>query len=126
MVATKEQRAAYARSYYASNRDAYLASKIVWREKNKEKERERHRLRRSENLISCREKTNEWVRNNPEKAHESRKRIALNLTDAYVACKLEMKVADCPPELLMMKREQILLKRALCELNKTLKEQNGN
>ena len=54
------------------------------------------------------------------------RRIADELTDCYVAGELGLNLSNCPPELIQMKRERILMHRALRELNKTLKEQNGN
>ncbi len=45
---------------------------------------------------------------------------------SYVAHLIGLPVSEVSPELVEIKREQILIKRAIRELNKTLKELNGN
>lgn len=61
-----------------------------------------------------------------EKQADGNKLRRSALSDGYVASKLFVPLVDCTPDLIEMKREQLLMHRALRELNKILKEQNGN
>lgn len=58
---------------------------------------------------------------------DSRRRYAKDreiLPDALVAKHLHMRVADCTPELIELKREQILTRRITKQLTTLIKEQN--
>ncbi len=66
------------------------------------------------------------LQRSPEKSRTYLPKYRAMYPDCYVADLLGTRVKDCPPGLIETKREQMLLKHALRELNKTLKEQNGN
>ena len=53
--------------------------------------------------------------------------VFVGIRDCYLSNMMGINLKDCPKELINMKRESLLLKRSLRDLNKTLKEINcGN
>ena len=111
----------------------------IWREANRKKINAAAAAKYAANPDKAKAKSAAYRAANPEKIRESQlmylgryakkqgegnKLRRRELSDGYVASKLFIHLSDCPPELLMMKRDQILLKRALLELNKTLKDLN--
>lgn len=91
-----------------------------------EKERERSRLFHASNKEKTAATSMAWRKSNAEKVISNRKKYTEKAGTALVAKLLGFKRDECPSDLVEIKREQLLLKRALRELNKTLKEQNGN
>ena len=96
---------------YAANPEKYKALATAWKAKN----------RADSNAIQAK-----WVEKNREHVYESQRLRRVELKDSEVASMLHMRVGDCTKELIQIKREQVLLFRAIKNLNKTLKEQNGN
>ncbi len=85
----------------------------------------------SERMVAFRKRLSPEERKARQRNHEDAMAYAKNYRktypDCYVASLLGVLAGDCQPELIETKREQMLLKRALQELNKTLKEiKNGN
>ena len=113
-----------------ANREKLNAQKKAWRVANLEKVNARERELRKENREKISAQRMESHKANPEKRRKyvaaSSKKAAANLADSYVKRELRMPSSQCTPELIEMKREQLLMHRALRELNKTLKEKNGN
>lgn len=71
-----------------------------------------------------RERKQIWRNKNPEKQREMNARASAAATPAYIAQRLRLPVATLTPDLLALKREQILNHRALKQLEQTLKEAN--
>ena len=114
-----------------------LVSQQRYYETHKEEVLERLRKKREEDPEKARVTGAAWRKNNPEKFKEAqRARYAANpekfraaarkasakLTDSYVANNLVLPVAECPPELIEMKREQLKLKRLTKQLETVIKE----
>ena len=78
------------------------------------------------------EKAIKWASENREKVRKRSRLQTSLLSDEHIKKLLTsnnsgISFDQCTPELIAMKREQLLLTRALRELNKTLKEiENGN
>lgn len=114
------------------------AHALAYRNGNLEKVREKDRLRaeamsthaKNAKHKSWRDRNREHVRRyaraearalyarNPEKYRQIAKAGAEQMTPAYVAKVMRIKVADLTPEILAMKREQIFI----CRLSRQLKE----
>ena len=92
---------------YAANPEKYKALATAWKAKN----------RADSNAIQAK-----WVEKNREHVYESQRLRRVELKDSEVASMLHMRVGDCTKELIQMKREQVLLLRAIKNLNKTLKD----
>lgn len=117
-AANPEKAKAATKAWVAANREKVKASQAAWRAANPEK------------VLGYRK---DWVAANHEKAkaysrawmaaNRKHKKLLLSdetdrLTNYRVACLLGMKVADCSPELIKMKREHVVRGRALRDLIK--------
>lgn len=91
---------------------------LKWRAENPEAVIEQRRNFYVKNREQEREQTRKWYAENKEKGLERARKDVKALSPAYVARCLHIPVAECPPELIEMKREQLMLVR----LTKQLKE----
>jgi len=110
------------------NPENVRASAAIYRAKNKEKISACGKKWFAQNREKNYSTGALWRKNNPEKhkliaAKSARKKIE-ELSPAYVALTLDTPVSKASPELLALKREQILNLRALKALTSTLKELN--
>lgn len=86
--------------YCESRKEKYWADPESWRA--------RYRSYREKNYPRYFYRANLWRKSNPDKLNVA----AANLSDSYVAGQLEMKLRDCPPELIELKRSQLEIFRA--------------
>jgi hypothetical protein len=100
------------------------ATEKARREANPEKSRAAEKAWREVNPEKVRARIYAWREANPEKVRASSKHISDTLTDSYIARNLHLSVAECPPELIEMKREQLKMARTVRELTNLLKEEN--
>jgi len=99
-----------------------------WRLKNIERCRQYSRDNYAKNKIKRREVRAKWNRENrarknasnkrwrdrhPDTVKECNRREVDNLSTAYVAKKMRLRVSECPPELIELKRTHIQLQREL-------------
>jgi predicted DNA-binding transcriptional regulator AlpA len=99
----------------------------IWRankyQKNREKEIAAGCRYSKENREKVRERGNRWFQNNKERMNNYQNERRKNcLPRDYVASSLRIKVKDLPEELYALKRNHILLKRALKDLKKGLED----
>ena len=107
-AAWKESTAARDKAYYEANKEKVAARHRTYREANKEK-------------LAAREKA--YREANKEKVVARHRTYRELITDQYAAQKLGLKKSECPPELIEMKREQLLIARMTKELDQLTKEQ---
>jgi hypothetical protein len=92
---------------------------------DKENQKVRSRRWYENNPQKVRELSKKWKLENPDKVKKDsdirNKYRVEQILPCYVANTLRMPIANIPPELIEMKRNQILFKRALKELKETLK-----
>lgn len=125
--ASRQHRDAWA----AKNAD-YLANKrIANRDAKKASDKKRLEIKRggpartpmTQEEHAAKRRVRDACRSRNTEAERLRSWRARNpLADSQIASRLEMKVADCPPGLIALKREQMQLSRLIRELNKELKE----
>lgn len=101
----------------------HSASWKIWYLKNAERKRDREAKRRAENPERARARFAKWCADNPEARVRATRLRAENLTDGYVADVMRIKVKDCPPELIELKRYQLEMHRMTKQLAKEI--QNG-
>lgn len=103
------------------NPEKYLAKEREWRLSNSVRINKQRRDKRSLN----KEKINEYRRNhrthNIEKYKEKQKEYRDNLCDSYVRNRLCLKEDQATPELIELKRTQILISRAMKEIKNATK-----
>ena len=112
-----ERRKAYERTYYANNKEKKAIKNKNYREANKEKIRIKakvyYKTKRLEvNAWQCvyRNKNRERILS----YYANRRKYGIdNLTDAYVASTLKIKVCQCPQELIELKRINLLITREI-------------
>ena len=92
------------------------------RQLHREKLLEQNRKWRAANLNKARAACRKSYQKNPEKARKRRRGEIEGLADCYVAETLRLPLADCTPELIEMKREQLMLKRLTKQLETVIKE----
>ncbi len=105
--ANKEKEAARNK---AKNPIKVAAYKKKWREMNKEKEAARSKER--------------W-RKDPEKCKAHGAATRAKMTNGVISARLGLKVAECPDEIIELKREQLLMYRMTKQLNQSIKEQEN-
>ena len=93
--------------YRKANPEKVKAIKARWRKAHPEKSAAIHR---------------EWAAANLEKVRANDARLRARISPAYAASLMHLPVAQCPPELIEMKREQLSLHR----LVKVLKQEIVN
>ena len=91
------------------NADRNLAAIKKWQEDNKDKVREYNRVSDARN---------------PERIQRKRRHHTDTLTDSYVSAAVGLKVKDCPPGLIELKREQLTIKRLSRQIKQTTKAHN--
>lgn len=125
-----------AKKYYEKNRDKCIEYFRTHYEKNKDIVKELRRTRYANNPDIAKAQCKEWRKNNPDKVREMREKWESNRRDAikeqrsqrvkrldysYIASGLKIRTSDLPPEIYELKRNKILLSRALRELKYALK-----
>lgn len=95
-------------AYRAKHREKLNAKAAKWRADNRERER-----------AWCKK----WRDSRPDKQKEIGTKRTSNLTASYIATSLKMKVSNLTPELIELKREQLLMRRATKQLTKEI--ENG-
>lgn len=148
MAKTKEEKAAYMKVWRSANQEYCKA----YREANKERDADRANTARRKELAAARYQKNkesvsakaaEWRTKNSEYVlsynlayyRENKKRLLAKqnayqavcteqLTDGYVSAVLKIPVAECPTELLALKREQLTIKRLSRQIKQTTKAHN--
>lgn len=118
------------RERYAENKDAVLAATAKYRAENKEDlavkraaRNARYRAEEPERLKA--QAARQYARHKKALAAKTAEHRA-ELSPGYVASTLGLALPQVSPELLALKREQLLARRALKALNKTLKDLNDN
>jgi len=104
-AAWKQKVAAKHKAYYESNLEKMASRAKTYRESHPEK-------------VSAMRRA--WRESNPEKVAALRKAAIENLTPFYVARTFALKTSELTPELLELKRNQLLIHRALKQLKQTL------
>ena len=113
---------------YIKHKSRRIKSAIQWRRNNLERSRETSRKRQYksywENPGPARHRSARWMKNNPEKVREMARRGRRNLCSSYVkkVIYLATGIKDVTPELISLKRKQLLLSR---ELRKLKEAANG-
>ena len=102
--------------YYAENSEKVRARKAKWRAENPEKVRARHAKYHAENVEKERAIKAKWRAENPEKERAIKAKCRASLTDGYIADLLDLPAKKVPPQLIELKREQILLQRLAKEM----------
>lgn len=102
--------------YRAENPEKVKESKARYRAKNREKIKEFSTRYYEEHFEKIKEYKARYRAENPEKIKEEKSRYILRCNDSYVKSILQMK--NAPPELIELKREQMLNKRILKQLMK--------
>lgn len=99
--ANREKLASRRKAYYEANKEKAASQVKAYREANKEKVAAQDKARsKANNAAMCKA-----------------------LSDSYVAHKLHLRVAELTPELLAMKREQLLLHRLGKQIKAQLKDE---
>lgn len=136
-LAFKERVAAHQNAYYEANKDRLLANHKDYRESNKDILLAKKKLYEQATREKISAKKKEWrkkTRNarktylevNKEKISARLKAQVEELKPYYVADLLGIKLSECPPALIEMKRQQILIYRSIKQLNNKLEKQNGS
>lgn len=131
--ANRERIAAIAKAYRDANREGLRAYNNAWYAANREKLKTRREANRDKILTIAKDryeanrekfnaKSKAWRIANPEKISAIAKGRTARLTDGYVASALKSNLTECPPELIEMKREQLLMHRITKQLNESLGE----
>ena len=117
------------RERYAENKDVVLAATAKYRAENKEQlaitraaRNARYRAEEPERLKA--QAARQYARHKKSLAAKAAEHRS-DLSPGYVASTLGLPLPQVTPELLALKREQLLAHRALKALNKTLKDLNG-
>ena len=119
---------AYQAAYRKANAEKEAYRKAAYNKANAEKINSRQSAYLKANAEKIASRKAAYYKANAEK--EASRKAAYNkanaekLSDVYISTLLGIPLREAPHELIEMKREQLLLKRALSELNKTLKEHN--
>jgi len=87
-----------------------------WRAENPEKERASAAKYHAENPEKVRARVAKYRAENPEKVRAIKAKCRASLTDGYIAELLGLPVKKAPPQLIELKREQILLQRLAKEM----------
>lgn len=111
------------RNYRSKNSEFCIARTAMWRDKNRQEANKKRALYRLEHLAIELERRRKWILENREKVNKGSKRQRANITDGYAAAKLGLPLSECPPELIELKREQLLVHRMTKQLTNLLKEQ---
>lgn len=118
----KECRAMYAREWRDKNIEKAIAAE---RDRYRNKGKHRAKERRKEKFESIKKIEKEYRIKNHEKIKEQ---IAINnkkhsecLSNSYISSRLKIKVNDCPPELIELKREQLRIHRLTKQLKQEIK-----
>lgn len=88
----------YSRDNYAKNIERIREYRSKWNKANRAKK----------NAINKR-----WRERHPDVVKECNRREVENLSAAYVAKKMRLRVGECPPDLIELKRTHIQLQRQL-------------
>ena len=145
---------AYGKEQYKKHRETILLAAKTWRKENPEKATAKSRKNYLANADHIKEKSREWKRlnadrhlasvkkwqqdnkdkvnaynkasdaRNPERILRKRRHHTDTLTDSYVSGAVGIKVKDCPPELIELKREQLTIKRLSRQIKQTTKAHN--
>lgn len=110
------------RAYYAANREKVLAKRKAYTEANREKELANRKAYREANREKVLAGKMAYREANLEKVRFQATVRSEDLRDDYVAKTMSMKVKDCPPDLLELKREQLRMHRLTKQLNNALRE----
>ena len=106
-------------------RECCRAWSAKWMEKNRETAIERNAKAYQAGKDYYKKKSAKWKESNRESVSAINKRAVDRLTDYYVASKMGLKTKNAPPDMINLKREQLLLKRANKELKNAVKEIRG-
>jgi hypothetical protein len=98
------------------------ANEKAYRAANKEKIADANKIYRLKGAENKKTYCKDWRKQNADHANNYAKTKIESLENAYLALKLGLPLATVPPELLEMKKEQLLLLRASKQLTETLKE----
>lgn len=104
------------KAWRAANHEKCLAYARAAYARNKPRRAEHGRKWRKNNLAKKNEINRRWRKRNPDAYRAAQQREVDNLGAAYVAKKMRLRVRECPPELIELKRVHIQLQR---ELRKT-------
>ena len=91
-----------------------------------EREKARQKAYREANREREYKRQKAWREANKEQMLNKLRAYAESLPAPYVASRLGMKTAECQPELIELKREQIAMLRLVKQLNKVIKEKTND
>ena len=80
------------------------------------------RKERKESPEICRSRNSAWYSSHTEQIKNNRAKNINDISPSYAATKMRMKVSECPPELIALKREQLQIYRITKQLNQAIKE----
>ena len=124
--ANPEKVKAKSRAWREANPEKVKAKSRAWREANPEKVKAESRAWSEANPEKVKERNRAWREANPEKVKERNRAKVENLSDAYVAKILRMKVSEVPQHLIELKREQLIYHRCTRQLTEALKEKKDD
>jgi predicted nucleic acid binding AN1-type Zn finger protein len=113
---------------YAENTEKCKLQMASWRIKNPErceKLRSDWASKNKSHIAEYAKKRNESTSVRLRNKETYQRQVCL-VSPGYAASLLNIHLNECPPELIQMKREQLLFKRELRKLQTVLKEQNAN
>ena len=101
---------------------ACLASRAkTWRENNKEKVSALRKVSRAKNREKNCAVSMAWYKDNSEREIAKKKEKTSGLHGGYVAQRLGLPLAECTPELIELKREQLRIYRLTKQLKQEIK-----
>lgn len=104
------------------NRQAILEKEAKWRELNRDKKAINNKKWVAANPDKVHEQRRRWREQNPDATVRSSLKAREQLARSYVARRLGLAIADAPPEMIDLKREQLQIHRLTKELNEALTE----
>ena len=125
MAIDKERKAAINKAWREANKERDLARQKAWREANKERESARQKARYEANKERESARQKAWREANRDRLLDKHRNAVESLSTFYVAATMGMKTAECPPELIEIKREQLAITRLVKQLNETIKEKTN-
>jgi len=125
-AAWREKERARRKARYEANKDICKERDKAYYEANKERRKERRKAYREANKERRKERDKAYREANKGKLAAKARAKVEKMPDFYITNLLKISVAECPPELIEMKRQQILIHRSIKQLQTKLEKQNGN
>ena len=117
-----EKSKATSRKWKEGNQEKVKVAVRKWREENQEKARAASRKWYEENPEKAKAKARKQYEENPEKVNAIARKNIETLSDRYVSKRIGAPIKDLSPEIIELKREQLLMFRLNKELNATIQQ----